>query len=200
MTRLLRQRAPGYARRGRKIAVSPIAALPVKRLFHEVGHVTPGHTDKGDLADTEQTPRDLREMEAEAVARLCCESLDLPGAEYSRDYIQSWGQGQTFTERSAQRIFHMTLQEIAKAVGIHPVHLAREFHRRFGRTIGEQIRFLRIEYASRILAYGRPLAEVALAAGFSDQSHLSKTFLSLVGSPPGQFRRDFILANPQQKR
>ena len=63
-------------------------------------------TDEGDLADTERTPRDIREMEAEAVSLLCCESLGLPGAEYSRGYIQSWGRGQTFTERSAQRIFH----------------------------------------------------------------------------------------------
>ena len=45
-------------------------------------------------------------LEAEAVALLCCESLGLEGAEFSRGYIQSWGQGQTFTERSAQRIFH----------------------------------------------------------------------------------------------
>jgi len=96
----------GYAKRGRKIVVSPIAALPVKTLFHEVGHVMLGHTDEGDLADTERTPRDIREMEAEAVSLLCCESLGLPGAEYSRGYIQSWGQGQTFSERSAQRIFH----------------------------------------------------------------------------------------------
>jgi antirestriction protein ArdC len=95
----------GYAKRGRKIAVSPIAALPVKTLFHELGHVMLAHTDEGDLADTERTPRDIREMEAEAVSLLCCESLGLPGAEYSRGYIQSWGQGQTFTERSAQRIF-----------------------------------------------------------------------------------------------
>jgi antirestriction protein ArdC len=95
----------GYAKRGRKIAVSPIAALPVKTLFHEVGHVMLGHADEGDLSDTERTPRDIREMEAEAVSLLCCESLGLPGAEYSRGYIQSWGQGQTFTERSAQRIF-----------------------------------------------------------------------------------------------
>jgi len=36
---------------------------------------------------------------------LCCESPGLPGAEYSCGYIQSWGQGRTFTERSAQRIF-----------------------------------------------------------------------------------------------
>jgi hypothetical protein len=96
----------GYAKRGRKIAVSPIAALPVKTLFHELGHIMLGHTDEGDLADTERTPRDVREMEAEAVSLLCCESLGLPGAEYSRGYIQSWGQSQTFTERSAQRIFH----------------------------------------------------------------------------------------------
>jgi len=95
----------GYAKRGRKIAVSPIAALPVKTLFHEVGHVMLGHIEEGDLADTERTPRDIREMEAEAVSLLCCESLGLPGAEYSRGYIQSWGQGQPFSERSAQRIF-----------------------------------------------------------------------------------------------
>jgi antirestriction protein ArdC len=96
----------GYAKHGRKIAVSPIAALRVKTLFHEVGHVMLGHTQEGDLSDTERTPRDVREMEAEAISLLCCESLGLPGAEYSRGYIQSWGQGRSFTERSAQRIFH----------------------------------------------------------------------------------------------
>ena len=96
----------GYAKRGRKVAVSPIAAQPFKTLFHELAHVCLGHTGDGDLSDSEATPRDLREMEAEAVALLCCESLGLPGAEYSRGYIQSWGQGQTISERSAQRIFH----------------------------------------------------------------------------------------------
>ena len=56
-------------------------------------------------AEKEEKQRDIREMEAESVSLLCCESLGLPGAEYSRGYIQSWGRGQTFTERSAQRIF-----------------------------------------------------------------------------------------------
>jgi len=49
-----------------------------------------GHCDESDLTDAEVTPRDIREMEAEAVALLCCESLGLPGAEFSRGYIQSW--------------------------------------------------------------------------------------------------------------
>ena len=69
-----------------------------------------GHTHEGDLSDTERTPREIRAMEAEAVSLLCCESLGLPGAEYSRGYIQSRSQGQPFTERSAQRIFRVADQ------------------------------------------------------------------------------------------
>ena len=99
----------GYAKRGGKIAVSPIAALPHKTLFHEIAHSLL-HCGDGDLSDTENTPHDVREVEAEAVALLCCESLGLPGAEFSRGYIQAFlktgGQGQAISERSAQRIFH----------------------------------------------------------------------------------------------
>src|SRR5439155_12352836 len=96
----------GYARTGRRIAVSPLAALPHKTLFHECAHVLLGHCEERDLSESEITPRDVREVEAEAVALLCCESLALPGAEFSRGYIQSWSQGQPISERSAQRIFH----------------------------------------------------------------------------------------------
>ena len=60
---------------------------------------------EGDLSDSETIPYALNEVEAEAVALLCCESLGLPGAEFGRGYIQAWGQGQSISERSAQRIF-----------------------------------------------------------------------------------------------
>jgi antirestriction protein ArdC len=100
----------GYAKTGRRVAVSPIAALPHKTLFHETAHVTLGHVDESDLSESEMTPRDVREVEAEAVALLCCESLELPGTEFSRGYIQSWSHGQPITERSAQRIFHVADQ------------------------------------------------------------------------------------------
>ena len=95
----------GYAQPGRKIAVSPIAALPHKTLFHELGHVVLGHCDEADFSESEITSRNVREVEAEAVALLCCESLELDGTEYSRGYIQSWSNGQPIAERSAQRIF-----------------------------------------------------------------------------------------------
>jgi hypothetical protein len=58
------------------------------------------------MADTDQTPRSVAEVEAEAVAMLCCESLGLPGSEFSRGYIQNWAKGEPISERSAQRIFH----------------------------------------------------------------------------------------------
>jgi len=95
----------GYARRGGKIAINPLAALPQKTLFHELAHCLL-HCQESDLTDTDQTPRSVAEVEAEAVSLLCCESLGLPAAEFSRAYIQSWGNGQTISERSAQRIFH----------------------------------------------------------------------------------------------
>jgi antirestriction protein ArdC len=95
----------GYARRGGKIAINPLAALPIKTLFHELAHAIL-HCAESDMADTDQTPRSVAEVEAEAVALLCCESLGLPGAEFSRGYIQSWAEGAAISERSAQRIFH----------------------------------------------------------------------------------------------
>jgi antirestriction protein ArdC len=94
----------GYAR-ARTIAISPVNPMPHKTLFHELGHILLDHTNEGEQADSEITPRSLRECEAESVAMLVCAALDLPGVEYSRGYIQSWwGAGNPIPERSAQRI------------------------------------------------------------------------------------------------
>ena len=108
----------GYASR-RTVAVSPIAALPHKTLMHEIAHVVLGHTteDPGLLDDHERTPRSLREAEAESVALIVCESLNLAGADFSRGYIQHWLAGQAIPERSAQRIFRAA-DQILKA-GYH---------------------------------------------------------------------------------
>jgi len=99
----------GFAR-GNQIAINPVAQLPHKTLFHEMAHVLL-HTSEGDFTDTEQTPRNLREVEAEAVALLCCEALNLEGADYCRGYIQNWlspaigYNADAVPEKSAQKIF-----------------------------------------------------------------------------------------------
>lgn len=84
----------------------------------------------------------------------------------------------------------LTLAGVAARVGVHPVHLARVFRRHYRCTIGEYVRQVRIEFASRELSVSdAPLAEVAAATGFSDQSHFSRTFKRLTGQTPAEFRK-----------
>ncbi len=87
---------------------------------------------------------------------------------------------------------HLTVAQIATSVGVHPVHLARGF-RRFRRcSIGEHIRHLRIEHACHELcASDTPLAAIASAAGFSDQSHFCRTFKRFMEMTPARYRRTF---------
>ena len=94
----------GFAQK-RQIAISPLAAIPHKTLFHEMAHVELGHTLESDFSDSEITPRNLREVEAESVALICLESLELPGNQYCRGYIQSWIHGDVIPEKSAMKIF-----------------------------------------------------------------------------------------------
>jgi AraC family transcriptional regulator len=84
----------------------------------------------------------------------------------------------------------LSLAEIAAEVGVHHVHLARQFHNYNRCTIGELIRRLRVRHASHLLAHSRtPLAEIALTCGFADQSHLSLLFKRYMGLSPSKFRR-----------
>jgi hypothetical protein len=94
----------GYAQ-GKNIAINPVAALPHKTRFHELAHVVLGHTLEGTMSDSESTPRDIREVEAESVAYILCSLLELPGLIESRGYIQSWLSGAEISDKSAQRIF-----------------------------------------------------------------------------------------------
>jgi AraC family transcriptional regulator len=90
----------------------------------------------------------------------------------------------------AQFAERLTTAAIAESVGVHPAHLARVFRQCYGRTMGDYVRHLRIEYARRRLATSdAPLAEIALAAGFSDQSHFSNTFKRLLSESPAAFRK-----------
>lgn len=84
------------------------------------------------------------------------------------------------------------LGDVAAEVGIHPVHLSRAFRQHYECTPGDYVRRLRIEFACRQLATSdAPLAQVALSAGFADQSHFTKTFRRRMRMTPGEFRRHF---------
>jgi len=84
----------------------------------------------------------------------------------------------------------LALEDIAKTVGVHPVHLARVFREQYGCTVGEYLRRLRIEFAcQKISTTDMPLSEIAHAAGFADHSHLSKTFKHHFGLTPSAYRK-----------
>jgi AraC family transcriptional regulator len=83
----------------------------------------------------------------------------------------------------------LSLATIASEVGVHYVHLSRQFHKYNRCTIGELIRRRRVQHASYLLAHSHtPLAEIALMCGFSDQSHLSFLFKRYMGLSPSKFR------------
>ena len=83
----------------------------------------------------------------------------------------------------------VNLVDIANAVGVHPTHLARTFKKYYRTTVGEYVRRLRIDWATRQLSETEAsIAEIALAAGFYDQSHFSHLFKQQTGFTPAEFR------------
>jgi AraC family transcriptional regulator len=89
------------------------------------------------------------------------------------------------------RLFErVTLAELAAVAGVHRAHLVRVFRARYGVSVGTYVRRERIEWAARALrSSDTPIVEIALQAGFADQSHFTRTFAKHMGVSPGLYRR-----------
>jgi AraC family transcriptional regulator len=84
----------------------------------------------------------------------------------------------------------LKMQRLAKEIGVHPAHFSRAFRCYFGCSPVEYLRRLRVEEARRLLlATSNPGAMIAIQCGFSDQSHLNRSFLRQMGVTPGAYRR-----------
>lgn len=84
-----------------------------------------------------------------------------------------------------------TLGDLAAEVGVHPVTLARGFRKAYGCSVGAYLRLVRVTRAARRMAEtDDSLAEIALAAGFADQSHFSNVFRRATGVSPSVFRAE----------
>jgi AraC family transcriptional regulator len=78
----------------------------------------------------------------------------------------------------------------AALAGLHPHHLLRAFRQQRGETIGGYVRRRRLELADADMRTGElPLAEIALRAGFCDQSHFTRAYRGHFGLTPGLRRR-----------
>ncbi|MBR0706451.1 helix-turn-helix domain-containing protein [Bradyrhizobium liaoningense] len=83
----------------------------------------------------------------------------------------------------------ISLSELAGVAGLSRMHFAAQFRAATGYRPREYLLNHRIEHAKTLLATtGRPLAEIALAVGFSTQAHFSTVFKRISGESPARWR------------
>ena len=81
------------------------------------------------------------------------------------------------------------LAGVARIAGVHPMHLAKLFRRRFGCSMGEYLRRRRIAWACGQLAHGEgTITAIAQDAGFADHAHFTRTFVRVTGCTPRWYR------------
>lgn len=84
----------------------------------------------------------------------------------------------------------LSLEAMAGEVEVSPLYLARAFKAAIGQSPHQYVLARRLERAKELLRNtDTPIVDVALAAGFSSQSHLSNWFVRLVGVSPAVYRR-----------
>lgn len=87
----------------------------------------------------------------------------------------------------------VSLNEVALVAGVHPSHVAREFQRMYGMTVGDYIRKLRVDFvADRLIQPQKEvlsLTDLALGAGFSSHAHMAAMFKRVTGMTPSQYRK-----------
>jgi len=84
----------------------------------------------------------------------------------------------------------LTIATMADAAGLSTYHFSRCFKAATGRPPHRYLLERRIERAKRLLAgTGQEIVQVALAAGFASQEHMTTVFRRLTGTTPARYRR-----------
>ena len=82
---------------------------------------------------------------------------------------------------------NVSLEELANFVNVSPFHLLRVFRDVVGLPPHNYLTQVRVRRARQLLQASLRPAEVALAVGFNDQSHLTRHFKALVGVTPARY-------------
>lgn len=93
------------------------------------------------------------------------------------------------SELEAYSLAQVDVAERARTAGVHPNHASRLFRRCFGLSITEYAQTHAVRRAIALLSLPEMrLSEVAVAAGFYDQSHMNRVFRRVGARPPGEHR------------
>jgi AraC-like DNA-binding protein len=115
----------------------------------------------------------LRSSAASLTGTLSCR-VDLPAVERGRDFLRS-------------RLTVVSSGEVEAVTGLDRYQFARQFHAVYGTTPYRYSVMRRLDVARGWLRDARPLAEIAVAAGFADQAHFTRTFKAAFGMTPGRY-------------
>lgn len=86
---------------------------------------------------------------------------------------------------------NLTISGVAAEVGVHPFHLSKVFQQFYHQTVREFVNRRRVQFACQELTKSeKGLAEIALEAGFADQSHFTRVFRQVMGVTPRTLRND----------
>jgi AraC family transcriptional regulator len=109
----------------------------------------------------------------------------------ARGGLALWQERRAKAMLAADLAGNITLVELATACGLSRAHFLRAFRQSTGLTPHRWLLVRRVAVAQEMLAAGAlSLAEVAHAAGFADQSHLTRVFSKIVGTSPAAWRRE----------
>ncbi|MBD3881997.1 AraC family transcriptional regulator [Phormidium tenue FACHB-886] len=84
---------------------------------------------------------------------------------------------------------NVSLGDLVQLTQLNRAYLIRMFRQATGLPPHAYLTQVRLAQAKRLLSLGEPVAQVALAVGMADQSHLTRYFKQRYGITPGQFRR-----------
>lgn len=85
---------------------------------------------------------------------------------------------------------NITTLELARQCGLSGSYFTTAFRTSTGLTPHRWLKQRRVEQAKRLLAdLALPVAEIALACGFANQSHFTRVFSAVAGCPPAEWRR-----------
>lgn len=85
----------------------------------------------------------------------------------------------------------LTLERLAREIGMNPSALCRHFRQRTGKTLFAVLNEIRISHACRLLRdTQQAISAIAWESGFANLSHFNRQFKSLTGQTPGEYRKN----------
>ncbi|MDD5936948.1 MAG: AraC family transcriptional regulator [Clostridiales bacterium] len=121
----------------------------------------------------------MKEFDALIKEAKALKGKESPYIEQCKDYI-------------AKHVYEkITLEDLAKEVGLHPVYLSRLFSMSIGKPVSLFIMEEKVKISCNLLKYsGKSIADIAEYMNLSPQSYFTRVFKKVMSQSPAQYRKE----------